>query len=233
MPAQSRRYTQRHFQDITRLLAGEREQHGASPALDRMVTAFTDLFTADSKGAGSKLPYTFDPVLFRRAAMGRVPVTSRPQRNRGKTSPGTWAQALRSRETFTDGYLTGKPVDPHNRSKQYAQWASGSSARLMAGTSAGGTILAMPMGGGSPLPPLGKLDPGPAMAMALAEARYVVYSHGTVIAWWLGPEVAGSAHGREEGEWIEVSQVCNDEYGRFSPDIDEDQDRVHAALSAS
>jgi hypothetical protein len=84
MPA-SRRYTTRHFQDIAGLLVAERETNGPSPALNRIVTAFTMLFAEDSKSAGTT---SFDPVLFRQAALGQVAVTARSQRHKaGAATP--------------------------------------------------------------------------------------------------------------------------------------------------
>jgi hypothetical protein len=241
MPArQSSRYTTRHFQDIAGLLAAERTANGPSPALNRITTAFTALLTEDSKDTGAR----FDPVLFRRAALGQVPVTARPQRHgtgtANHTPPGeagswaeadSWAEALRLRQPFRDGHLTGECVTPHRQTAEYARWARGSVARVCAGAlNEHGTAGVITGGGSSPLPELGKLDPAPAMAMALGEASYIVRSHGTVIAWWLGPEIWGTPAG---GEWIIVSEGCSEEYGWFELDIGEDQDRLKAALAAS
>lgn len=139
------------------------------------------------------------------------------------------AAALRERKPFRDRNLTGKPVTPYNQTPEYQRAARYSGVRIFAGAlSEHGTAGAV--GGGSLLPPTGYLDPAPAMAMALGEASYVVYSYDTPIAWWLGPEVSGSGPG---GEWIEVAEHCCREYGRFSPTTTRHQNAVHAALSAS
>jgi hypothetical protein len=240
MPA-SRKYTARHFQDIAGLLATERTANGPSPALNRITAAFTALLTEDSMSAGSRPPYIFDPVLFRQAALGQVPVSTRPRRRKAgaanHTSPGdfaeggTWAEALRQRQPFRDSYLTGECVTPHNQTTGYQNWAKGSVARVFAGAlDEHGTAGVITGGGSSPLPELGRLDPAPAMAMALGEAAYIVRSHGTVIAWWLSPEVYGVPDG---GEWVIVSEVCREDYGWFDPAIGQDQDRLKAALAAT
>lgn len=86
MPA-SRVYTQRHFKAAATILAAERAANGPSPVLNRLVAAFTAEFTQDSQadaGAGSKR--VFDPVLFRQAALGQVPVSTRPQRGQPAAS---------------------------------------------------------------------------------------------------------------------------------------------------
>ena len=75
----SRRYTARHYQEIAALLAAERAEHGASPALNRIITEFTALLTADATGRGE----SFDPVLFGQAARGEVKPTTRPARHKG------------------------------------------------------------------------------------------------------------------------------------------------------
>jgi hypothetical protein len=238
MPA-SRKYTQRHFRDIAALLAAERAEHGPSPALSRITAAFTVLFAEDSRAdATAGNPRHFDPVLFGRAARGEVSPTAQRQRRRrpgpaddreAAMSAVQLADALRKRQDIVHGGMTGQPITPHNQTESYQHWARGSGARLLAGSSAGGTILAMPMGGGSPFPvPLGCLDPAPAMFHALGEADYVIVSHGTVIAWHLGPEVSGVSSA--DGEWIEVAGF-GPEYGRFHiPGVREDQDALHAAL---
>lgn len=83
MPARnSRVWTQRHFRAAAAILAAERTANGPSPALNRITAAFTALFAQDSKDSGARPPYIFDPVLFRQAALGQVPVTARPQRRR-------------------------------------------------------------------------------------------------------------------------------------------------------
>jgi len=86
MPA-SRKYTQRHFRDVAGLLAAEREAHGASPALSRLVTAFTELFAEDSRpAAGTGTRRVFDPVLFGQAARGEIAVTARRPRTRDQAT---------------------------------------------------------------------------------------------------------------------------------------------------
>ena len=76
----SRVYTQRHYRAAAAILAAERAAHGASPALNRITEAFIRDFVQDCKDAGSREPYLFDPVLFRRAALGEVPVTEKRAR---------------------------------------------------------------------------------------------------------------------------------------------------------
>jgi len=73
----SRRYTARHYQDVAALLAAERADHGASPALNRIIAGFAALFAEDSSGAG---PDTFNRELFGQAARGYVAPTARPRR---------------------------------------------------------------------------------------------------------------------------------------------------------
>lgn len=55
------------------------------------------------------------------------------------------------------------------------------------------------------------------------------------IAWYLGPEVrgAGAKVGESQwtGEWIEVAEVCNKDYGRFGPTTTRHQNLVHRALN--
>jgi len=83
MPArQSRRWTQQHFRAVAAILAAERSANGLNPALNRLISAFTAEFTQDSKDSGSRQPYIFDPVLFRRVALGQEPVSARPRRRR-------------------------------------------------------------------------------------------------------------------------------------------------------
>jgi hypothetical protein len=152
--------------------------------------------------------------------------------------PDMLAAALRGREPFRFGKLSGEPVTPWNKGRAYARWARGSAARVINGAFheigwSGGVIGAR---SGSPLPDLGLLDPAPAMAMALGEATYIIRSSGTVIAWWLGPEVYGAgprvAETRWTGEWVEVAVRCNREYGRFTPSVSRHQRRVHQVLTA-
>jgi hypothetical protein len=63
-------YNSKHYQDVARLLAAEREQNGPSPALNRLTAAFARLFAEDSG--------RFNRELFGKAARGTVPVTTRP-----------------------------------------------------------------------------------------------------------------------------------------------------------
>jgi len=151
--------------------------------------------------------------------------------------PDMLAAALRGREPFRFGNLTGEPVVPWNQRGEYARWAKGSAARVLNGAFhdigwSGGVIGAT---GSSPLPALGLLDLAPAMAMALGEASYIIRSSGTVIAWWLGPEVHGAGpqvtERRWTGEWVQVAERCNREYGRFSAAISRHQRRVRQALA--
>lgn len=233
----SRMYTRRHYQAIAQVLIGEREKNGASPVLNRITAAFAELFVQDCQDSGAQLPYRFDPVLFRQAALGTVPVTTRPRRRQSRDvsqseEAATLRLALRQRRDFTLGQLGGRAVMPHNQTRSYSSWARGSMGRLMAGSSAGGTVLAMPMGGGSPLPTLGLLDPAPAMAMALGEAAYIVRSLGTPIAWFLGPEVPGQDGA---GEWIQTIVTVDDDWSGAarSDQVKTGQARVQAALAAS
>jgi hypothetical protein len=154
------------------------------------------------------------------------------------TADAALAATLRARQPFRHGPLTGEPVTPWNQSAEYQKWTHGSVARVFAGAlNEHGTAGALnehgtagAITGGSGLPDLGVLDPAPAMAMALGEASYIVRSYGTPIAWWLGPEVYGCA---PDGEWIEVAERCNREYGRFSATTTRHQNMVHAALTAT
>lgn len=135
-------------------------------------------------------------------------------------------QALRERRPFQAGNLSGKPVTPYNQTAAYRRGARGSAARIFAGAlSEHGT--AGVTGSGSLLPGLGWLDPAPAMFHALSEASYVVWSYGTPVAWWLGPEVAGTPPG---GEWIEVADWGR-AYGWFSASTSRHQKVVHRALA--
>ena len=81
----SRRYRQPHFRDAAAILAAERAGYGATPALNRITAAFTALFLADSRSAGSRPPYVFDPVLFREVALGKQAVNARPPQRRTRT----------------------------------------------------------------------------------------------------------------------------------------------------
>lgn len=137
-------------------------------------------------------------------------------------------ELLSQRKTFTAGQLTGQRVQPWNKSEQYRRWAKGSVVRTFAGAlNEHGTAGVIEGGGSSPLPPLGELDPAPAMAMALGEASYIIRSHGTVIAWWLSPEVYGVG---PDGEWVEVSERCSPDYGRFDGAISRHQNLIHRLL---
>jgi hypothetical protein len=137
------------------------------------------------------------------------------------------AQALRERRPFTERSLVGGPVTPYNQTADYRRGARGSAIRLFAGAlNERGT--AGVIGSGDLLPGLGLLDPTPAMAMALGEASYIVRSYGTPIAWFLGPEVYGTG---PAGKWIEVAEVCNSDYGRFSTTTTKHQNALHAVLT--
>jgi len=137
------------------------------------------------------------------------------------------ATALRERRSFKAAHLRGEPVTPYNQTADYERGTRGSAVRIFAGAlSEHGTAGVI---GTSPLlPPLGELDPAPAMGLALGEASYVVYSYDTPIAWWLGPEVYQKP---PEGRWIEVAKNCCPEYGRFSRATSCHQNAVSRALS--
>jgi hypothetical protein len=133
--------------------------------------------------------------------------------------------ALRERKPFRAGSLSGEPCKPWRSTPEGERWARGSVARVFAGAlnergTAGVT------GSGS-LPDTGDLDTAPAMALALFEADYVIRSYETPVAWHLGPEVYGIQEG---GEWIEVAEKCNKDYGRFSGTTTKHQNAVHDAL---
>jgi hypothetical protein len=135
--------------------------------------------------------------------------------------------ALRERRPFREGNLTGEPCEPWRDTQDGKRWVHGSVVRIFAGAlREAGTAGAV---GTGELPYIGDLDVAPAMALALFEARYVVRSYDTPIAWWLGPEVYGSG---PEGKWIEVAEKCNDDYGRFSGTTTRHQNAVHAALTS-
>lgn len=138
------------------------------------------------------------------------------------------AAALQEHRPFASGKnLRGKPVTPYSKTTDYARAARGSAVRIFAGAlsehGTAGVIGTTPL-----LPPLGELDPAPAMAMALPEASYIVWSYETPIAWFLGPEVYGSP---ATGQWIEVAEVCNREYSWFSRATTRHQNEVHRAIT--
>ena len=66
------------------------------------------------------------------------------------------------------------------------------------------------------------------MFFALGEADYIVRSYDTPIAWHLGPEVYRVG---EDGEWIEIAEVTNAEYGRFGGTTTKHQNRIRQALA--
>lgn len=70
MPA----YSAQHYQDVAGLLAAERREHGASPALNRIITDFARMFAADNP--------PFSRALFGQAARGQVaPTAKKPARS--------------------------------------------------------------------------------------------------------------------------------------------------------
>jgi hypothetical protein len=78
MPSRtSRAYTARHYQDVAALLAAERAEHGASPALNRIIAATARLFAEDST--------SFSRELFGHAARGEVAPATRPRRRSGQS----------------------------------------------------------------------------------------------------------------------------------------------------
>lgn len=136
--------------------------------------------------------------------------------------------ALRERRPFREGSLSGEPCEPWRDTRDGKRWARGSLVRVIAGAmNEYGTAGAI---GSGDLPDTGMLDVAPAMALALFEARYVVRSYGTPIAWWLGPEVYDTP---PEGKWIEVAESCNEDYGRFTGTTTRHQNAVHVALTHS
>lgn len=62
-------YNTRQYQQFAAVLATEREQNGASPALNRITAAITKLFADDNA--------RFSRELFGKAARGHVPATTR------------------------------------------------------------------------------------------------------------------------------------------------------------
>jgi hypothetical protein len=209
-------FQQRHYEALAGLM---REAERDSITLDALRDRMVAMFAADNE--------RFKEALFRTAAGVKLSAEN--------------AAKLLRREFFVQGELRGEPVTPWRQLPEYERWAKGSVARLFSGQADAGHYVHVNTmdGGASPLPPLGLLDPAPAMAMALGESSYIVRSHGTVIAWYLGPEVYGAG----EGEWVEAVERMNDEYGRFTAyaeqegygrmgaDIDADEDAVHAALA--
>lgn len=153
---------------------------------------------------------------------------------RGKTDSAAVAAqiapSLRAFLPFRWSALSGTPVTPWNQGPSYRAWARGSVGRMLSGQSAGGTVLAMPMdGGASPLPDLGELDIAPAMGLALGEAVYVIRSYNTPIAWFLPDGVAGTPDG---GEWIQILDMVNEDYRKFSATTTRHMHIVAAALES-
>ena len=133
--------------------------------------------------------------------------------------------ALAALQPFSafNGHLTGEPVQPFMSSPEGERYQRGSVVRVFAGALPGtaGVI------GGGELPDIGELDIAPAMAMAAFEADYWVRSYDTLIAWHLGYGVYGIP---PEGEWIQVAERCNREYGRFGRTTTRHQNIIAAAI---
>jgi hypothetical protein len=152
--------------------------------------------------------------------MGGMKITLSAQ-----SAPADVAAALKDLRDFTAGHLTGERREPFLSSPEGARYQKGAAGRILTG--ALNSVGTAGMIGGGSLPDIGELDLAPAMAMAAFEADYWIRSYGTLIGWHLGAEVYNMP---PEGEWILVSQRCNDDYGRFSKTTTRHQNLIEAAV---